>query len=86
MAPLAHRIVVSTLAGMAGTYLVYHLSRDFEFVRYEPFLEEEVERRKRAGTGLTMRTLNECTLDLKPEAKDKFRAMQRIKNEQEQDK
>lgn len=66
------RVVVSTIAVMAGAWVTYYTSRDFEFVKFTPFLEEEVERRKREGARMTMKHLDTCTLDYKPEAKQRI--------------
>lgn len=76
MAPFSHRVIVSTLAVLIGSYVVYDNSRDLQLVSYKPFSEEEVARRKREGASMTMKTLDSCTLDYTPEAKEKFRKME----------
>lgn len=75
MAPFVQRVVVSTIALVVGAYATYDFSRDFEFIKYTPHLDEEVERRKREGARMSMRQLDTCTLDYKPEAKERLQSI-----------
>lgn len=71
--PFAHRVVVGTLAVLAGAYVVYDTGKDFQFVKFEPHSEEEIARRKRDNVPMLMKHLETCTLDYTAEAKEKYK-------------
>lgn len=57
----------------AGAYVVWRTGKDFEFVKFEPYSEEEVERRKREKVPFSIRQLDSRTLDYTPEAKKRLK-------------
>lgn len=71
--PFSHRLVVGTFAVFAGAYVVWRTGKDFEFVKFEPYSEEEVERRKREKVPFSIRQLDSRTLDYTPEAKKRLK-------------
>lgn len=81
--PISHRIVVATLATLAGAYVVKDAGKDFEFVKFTPHSEEEVERRKKENIGLTFRQLDTRTLEYTPEAKKRLSELAEIKRKEE---
>lgn len=70
--PISHKIVVGTIATIAGMYMFWQTGKDFEWVKFEPRLKEEVEQRKRDNVRMTMRELDERTLDYTPDAKERL--------------
>lgn len=76
------RFIVGAIALAAGTYVVYDTGRDFQFIKYEPFSKEEVERRKQEGKKFSMTTTNTRTLDYTPEAKERLKKLIEEKNEE----
>lgn len=80
--PITHRIVVGTLAVLAGAYVVYDTSRDFAFIKFEPHSAEELEKRKKqfeldGKDNWKMTTLEVRTLDYTPEAKERLQELLR---------
>lgn len=71
--PMSHKIIVGTLAVGIGIYAFMKAGSDFQFVKFEPRLPEEVERRKRDKIGMSMTQLDQRTLDYTPEAKERIR-------------
>ncbi|EEQ36723.1 hypothetical protein FOB63_000796 [Clavispora lusitaniae] len=71
--PISHKIVVGTIAVFAGVYAFWQTGKDFQFIKFEPRSEEEVERRKKEGLGLSIKQLETRTLDYTPEAKERIR-------------
>lgn len=67
--PFSHKVVSGTLATLAGALLFWKTGSDFEFVKFQPHLAEEVERRKRENIGTSIKHLDTRTLDYTPEAK-----------------
>lgn len=71
--------IMRTLAGLAataiGAYVVMDTGKDLEFVKYTPHSPQEVERRKRENVGMSLKQLETCTLDYKPEAKERLRRL-----------
>ncbi|ODV64781.1 hypothetical protein HYPBUDRAFT_154128 [Hyphopichia burtonii NRRL Y-1933] len=81
--PFWQRVVVGTLATIAGVYVMWDTGRDFEFVKFTPHLEEEIERRKRESIGMSMRHTDTRTLDYTPEAKERLKKLVEEKNAKE---
>lgn len=73
--PFSHRLVVGTIALVAGLYLLMDAGRDLEYIRFTPHSKEEIERRKKENVGLQIKQLDTRTLDYTPEAKEKLRAL-----------
>lgn len=71
--PMFNRIVVGIIATVAGAWMVKETGKDFQFVTFTPFSEDEVQRRKEQKIGMSMRSSDQLTLDYTPEAKDKIR-------------
>lgn len=71
--PISHKIVVGTLAVCAGMYAFWQVGRDYQFIKFEPRLQEEIDRRKREGEGISIKHLETRTLDYTPEAKERLR-------------
>ncbi|EMG46301.1 hypothetical protein SBY92_002487 [Candida maltosa Xu316] len=71
--PMSHKLIVGTIAVIAGGYVAYKTGSDFQFVKFVPHSPEEIERRKRENVGLKMTVTDETTLDLTPEAKERIR-------------
>lgn len=73
--PFLHKLIVGTVATVAGIYVMLDAGKDFEYVRFEPHSKEEMERRKREGVGMSMKTADTMTLDYTPEAKERLRRL-----------
>lgn len=71
--PISHKIVVGTLAVCAGMYAFWTVGRDYQFVKFEPRLKEDIERRQKEGVGISIQHLETRTLDYTPEAKERLR-------------
>lgn len=71
--PFLHKVVVGTIATLVGAYAFWSVGRDFEFVKFEPHLAEEIERRKREHIPTQMKQSEVRTLDYTPEAKARIR-------------
>ncbi|MCH0628453.1 hypothetical protein JNB11_00465 [Kocuria palustris] len=71
-APFTHRVVVSTLAVLAGIWVIKSLGSDFQWVKFEPHPPEEIERRQRENVPLKMLMADERTLEYTPEARKRF--------------
>lgn len=85
--PISHKIVVGTLAVCAGMVAFWQVGKDFQFVKFEPRLEEEIERRKREKIGISIQHLDTRTLDYTPEAKERLRrGLEEKLKEQENEK
>lgn len=84
-APFKHKLIVGTLAIIVGCVAFWKAGKDFQFIKFEPHLREEVERRKRENIGMTMKSLETRTLEYTPEAKkrlqEKARALAESKDE-----
>lgn len=84
--PFSHKIVVGTLAVCAGMYAFWQVGKDYEFVKFEPRLAEEVEKRKKENIGLSIQHLETRTLDYTPEAKERLRrGLEERRKEQEKE-
>lgn len=70
---MSHKVVVGTLATILGAYAFWQVGKDFQFVKFEPRLPEEIERRRKEGTGLEMRSLETRSLEYTDEAKARLR-------------
>ncbi|CAH6721236.1 hypothetical protein CLIB1444_05S06590 [[Candida] jaroonii] len=81
--PLVGRIIVATLATFIGAYVAYDFGKDFEFVKFTPHSKEEIERRKRENIPLKMKSLDTMTLELKPEVKERMRALKEQESKEE---
>lgn len=73
---MSHKVVVGTFATIIGAWAFWQVGKDFQFIKFEPRLAEEIERRKKEGTGLEIRSLETRSLEYTPEAKE--RLMRRI--------
>ncbi|CAN3359336.1 hypothetical protein DICA3_D03180 [Diutina catenulata] len=80
--PMTHRIVVGTIAVLAGIWLVKDAGKDFQWVKFTPHSPEEVERRKRENVPMSMSMTEERTLEYTTEARERLRKLV----EQQQDK
>lgn len=83
--PISHKIFVGTIAVCAGMYAFWQVGKDYEFVKFEPHLKEEVERRRREKVGISIQHLDTRTLDYTPEAKDRLRREFQKLNEEKGD-
>lgn len=82
--PISHKIVVSTIATVIGCYAFWQVAKDFQLVKFEPRLEEDVQKRKKEGLGIEMHQLDTRTLDYTPEAKKRLRARMTENNQKTQ--
>ncbi|QWU87446.1 hypothetical protein CA3LBN_001711 [Candidozyma haemuli] len=57
--PISHKIVV--------------VGKDFQFVKFEPRSPEEIEKRRKEGTGLEIRSLETRSLEYTDEAKARLK-------------
>lgn len=73
--PFKHRLIVGTLAIIAGAWVIKDAGKDFEFIKFEPHSTEEVERRKREHVKTTFKALETRTLEYTPEAKERLRKL-----------
>lgn len=73
--PFIHKLIVGTIATVAGIYTMLDAGKDFEYIKFEPHLPEEIERRKLDNSGLSIKYLDTRTLDYKPEAKERLRKL-----------
>lgn len=71
--PISHKIIVGTIAVVAGAYAFWQTGRDFQFIKYEPRSAEEIEERKKEGLGFQIKHLETRTLDYTPEAKQRMK-------------
>lgn len=69
---MTQRVIVGTLAVLAGIWLIKDSSKDFAWVKYTPHSDDEVERRKRDNVPLSMKMSDERTLEYTPEAQDRL--------------
>jgi hypothetical protein len=83
--PLINRIIVGTIAVIAGLYVIKDAGKDFEFIKFEPHSPEEVERRKREHVKFSMKTLETRTLEYTPEAKERLRKLVEDQNGEKAD-
>lgn len=71
--------IMRTIAGLVatalGAYVVMDTGKDLEFVKYTPHSPQEVERRKKENVGMSLKQLETCTLDYKPEAKERLKRL-----------
>lgn len=81
--PFIQRVVVGTLAVIAGAYVLKDAGKDFEFIKFEPHTAEEIERRKKEGVRMSMKSLETRTLDYTPEAKERLRKLIEEKEQKE---
>lgn len=81
--PFFQRVVVGTLAVLAGAYVLKDAGKDLEFVKFEPHTPEEIERRKRDGVHMTMKTLETRSLNYTPEAQERLRKLIEEKEQKE---
>ena len=81
--PFLQRVVVGTLAVLAGAYVLKDAGKDLEFVKFEPHTPEEIERRKRDGVHMTMKTLETRSLNYTPEAQERLRKLIEEKEQKE---
>lgn len=84
--PLINRIIVGTLAVIAGIWVIKDAGKDFQFIKFEPHSEEEIERRKRDNVPMTMTHTDQRTLDYTPEAKERLKKLIEEKNHENQEK
>lgn len=82
--PISHKFVVSTIAVAIGSYAFWQIAKDFQLVKFEPRLEEDVQKRKKEGLGIEMHQLDTRTLDYTPEAKKRLRARMAENNQKTQ--
>lgn len=80
--PLIHRVIVGTVALIAGTWLLLDAGKDFEYIKFEPHSQEEIERRKKENVGIQIKHLESRTLDYTPEAKERLRKLIEEKEQQ----
>lgn len=71
--PISHKIAVGTVAVFAGVYAFWQTGKDFQFIKYVPRTEEEIEKRKKEGLGFKIKHLETRTLDYTPEAKQRMK-------------
>lgn len=71
--PISHKIAVGTIAVFAGVYAFWQTGKDFQFIKYEPRSQEEIEQRKKEGLGFEIKHLESRTLDYTPEAKQRMK-------------
>ncbi|CAI5759987.1 unnamed protein product [Candida verbasci] len=80
--PMSHKIIVGLIATFLGGYVTYKTGSDFEFVKFEPRREEEIEKLKKDGKNpFEVKFLDQVSLNLKPEAE--ARILKKMKEEQE---
>lgn len=72
---MINRIIVGTLATIAGIYVMFDAGKDFQYIKFEPHLPEEIERRKREKVGFSMKSLDTRTLEYTPEAKERLKKL-----------
>lgn len=85
--PMSHKVVVGTLATVVGAYAFWQVGRDFQFVKFEPRSPEEIEKRRKEGVGLEIRSLETRLLEYTPEAKARMRAkFEEAKRQQKDEK
>lgn len=72
---MINRIIVGTLATIAGIYVMFDAGKDFQYIKFEPHLAEEIERRKREKIGFSMKSLETRTLEYTPEAKERLKKL-----------
>ena len=73
--PTWHRVLVATVAVALGVWTTKEFLRNYLFVTYTPFSEEEVERRQQENLKWKVKTLDTCTLEYTPEAKETLRQL-----------
>lgn len=78
--PLINRIIVGTIAVIAGIWVIKDAGKDFQFIKFEPHSPEEIQRRKDENIGMTMRLTDSRTLDYTPEAKARLKKLIEEKN------
>lgn len=71
--PFWQRLIVGTAAVGLGVYAFLDALKEFELIKFTPFSEEEIAQRKLENRKLSIRQLEQVTLDYTPEAKEKFR-------------
>ncbi|PVH14380.1 uncharacterized protein CXQ87_002513 [Candidozyma duobushaemuli] len=71
--PISHKIVVGTLATLIGAWAFWQVGKDFQFVKFEPRSPEEIEKRRKEGTGLEIRSLETRSLEYTDEAKARLK-------------
>lgn len=81
---MIHKIIVGTLATIAGIYVMFDAGKDFEYIKFEPHLPEEIERRKRENIGLSMKSLDTRTLEYTPEAKARLKKLIEEENQKKE--
>ncbi|RCK65035.1 hypothetical protein Cantr_00956 [Candida viswanathii] len=86
--PMKHRWIVGIIAVLAGGYATYKSGNEFQFVKFTPHSPEEIERRKQQNVGLLLKFDDKTTLDLTPEAKEKYARirLEKLKQQEEQEK
>lgn len=84
--PFSHRLVVGTIALVAGLYLLMDAGKDFEYIKFTPHSPEEIERRKKEHVGLQIKQLDTRTLEYTPEAKERLRGLVEQNNQDSNDK
>ncbi|ODV81594.1 uncharacterized protein CANTADRAFT_44412 [Suhomyces tanzawaensis NRRL Y-17324] len=73
--PFINRLIVGTIATIAGIYVIKDAGKDFEWIKFEPHSPDEIERRRKEGVGMKMKTLETRTLDYTPEAKERLKKL-----------
>ncbi|KAK6458771.1 uncharacterized protein RJT20DRAFT_8824 [Scheffersomyces xylosifermentans] len=73
--PFKNRLIVGTIAILAGAYVIKDAGKDFEFIKYEPHSPEEVEKRRQEKFKTTFKALETRTLNYTPEAKERLKKL-----------